>query len=201
MDYSTLLFVDCKTTIWEKTSDQPPGHTNEIIGVDIALVDTNKNQIIEQEITYIKPKKSKISHYCEKLFGIKQSQLDENGVPFADIYRRLRIHYMSRDRLWAGWGLYEKYTLDKQCKALELEGLFSQPHHNAQHLYALMTGATDSDNLPTIVQALKLCDLPSEENDAVNAANIYIKMAKGLRASNKTRILVPTSFGQPKQLN
>lgn len=191
MDFSTLLILDCKTTLWENTKEQPAGHTNDIICVDVAVVDTAKNEVIEHEIIYVKPKKSKVSPYCEKLFGLPQSKLDADGISFEQAYRRLRVHYMSRDRLWASWGRYEKYSLDKQCKLLGLENLFTTTHFDIQHLYSLMTGLTTESNCITIETAIKNTDLKYTDNNAYNAATLYMRMAKGLRPPVKTRIVVP----------
>jgi inhibitor of KinA sporulation pathway (predicted exonuclease) len=195
MDYTTLLFLDCRSTAWEKPADQPAGQHTEITRVDIAVVDTRKNQITEQEIFYVKPAKSTISAYCERLFGVKQSTVDAKGVPFEELYRYLRIHHMSRDRFWAGWGTYDKYVIDKQCKLLGLENLFTQLHHNVQHMFALMSG--DKEATPDLEDALKYCEIASTDNYAFDIANIYTRMAKGLRPSpTKTRLVVPGHFRQ-----
>lgn len=193
MDYSTLLFLDCKATVWEK--DPPTGQTSEIIAVDVAAVDTIKNQIVEQESFLVKPRKSKVSHFCERIFGIKQSKLDADGVSFQEVYRRIRIHYMSRDRIWASWGVYDKFAIEKQCKALELESLFANPHTDIERLFYVMTGASSS---PSLDDALKYCEISNSGNAAADTANIYMRMAKGLRPPVKSRIVVPGNF---KQLN
>ncbi len=192
MDFTTLLVLDCKTTLWETTKEQPAGQTNDIICLDIALVDTTQNEVIEHEILFVKPKKSKVSRFCENLFGIPQSKLDADGISFEEAYRKLRVHYMSRDRLWASWGHYEKYVLDKQCKALELEPLFTTSCLDIKHLYGLMMGAESSDCV-MLNDAIKQCDLKLTENSAYNAASIFTRMARGLRPIVKTRIVVPTS--------
>lgn len=192
MDYSTLFILDCKTTVWEHKSHQPAGQVSEIINIDVAVVDTVKNQITEHEKIYIKPVKSKVSEYCEKSFGIKQSQLDEDGLSFQEAYRRLRIYYMSKDRLWASWGNYERIILDKQCKSFELETLLSYQGHDIQHLFCLMTG----NESPTINYALTYTETAPNSNTAVNIANIFIKMAKGLRPVVKNRIVVPAQFNR-----
>lgn len=194
MDYSTLLVLDCKYTLWEKPSAQPAGQSTEITRIDIALVDTIRNQITEKEVIYVKPTKSKISAYCEKIFKINQSTIDTEGIPFQEAYRRIRIHYMSRDRLWASWGQSKRYIFDKQCKNLQLEELFTQPHHNIQHMFALMTGSVDE---PSLENALKYIELKLTDNHATDIANIYLRMAKGLRPTViKTRIVVPGQYEQ-----
>lgn len=190
-DYSTLVFLDCKTTIWGKASDQPPGQTIDIIAIDIATVDTANNKIVEEEKIFVKPEKSKVSQYCEEMFKISQSTLDNKGIPFIEAYRKLKIHYMLQDRLWAGWGTYEKYALDKQCRALKLDGLLSRPHHNIQHLYCLMTGQKIE---PSIGEALQEIGIKYHNNDAVDIANIYLKMSKGLKSSGKVRISIPANI-------
>ena len=193
MDYSTLLIVDCKTTAWE---GKPPfGQTTELISLDVALIDTNKNQIVEQETTLIRPKKSKISAHCEKLFGISQKEIDEDGIEFSEVYRKLRIHYMSRDRLWASWNLYDKHAFGEQCKTLSLESLFIYPHLSIQHLYSMMIGHPAGTDEISIDRAMQNCELQMTDNDAANVASIYMRMAKGLRPATKTRIVVPGQFG------
>lgn len=191
MDYSTLLFLDCKATLWEK--EPPTGQTSEVIGVDVAIVDTVKNQMIEHESLLVKPRKSKVSNFCERVFGIKQSKLDSDGVTFPEAYRRIRIHYMSRDRLWASWGSYDKYIIEKQCKSMDLESLFAYPHTDIERLFYTMTGANDS---PSLENALKYCEISTSGNGAVDMANIYMRMAKGLRPPVKSRIIVSGKYNQ-----
>jgi len=195
MNFTNLLIVDCKTTVWENNKSRPAGHTDDIIALDIALIDTIKNQIVENDSLLVKPRISKISAYCEKLFGISQSFIDRKGIPFEEAYRKLRVNYMSRDQLWGSWGIYDKYSLDKQCKALSLESPFTQPHHNIQHWYALMTGEIAYDYV-SLSDALKQSNIPSVENKAINVANIFINMAKGLRPPVKQRILVPSGYSR-----
>ena len=191
MDFSTFLVLDVKTTLWETDKDKPAGQNNEIIGVDVAVIDSVKNEVIEHEVIFVKPKKAKISAYCQKIYNISQTKLDTDGVSFEQAYRRLRIHYMSRDRLWGSWGRYDKYSLDKQCKLLNIEPLFVSSHIDIQHLYCLMTGSNDDTGGVAIHQALKNVELKHTDNDAYNVASLYMRMAKGLRPTVKTRIVVP----------
>lgn len=192
MDYTTLLVLDCKTALWETAKKRPFDQTNEIIAIDVAVVDTAKNSIIEQETVYVRPKKAKVSAYCESIFGITQNQLDISGIPFDEAYRKLRIHYMSRDRLWGSWGRLDQYTLDAQCKSIEIETLFTTSHLDLQHLSSLMIGLSGETKYLSLDEAIKYCELKRSKNDAVDAANIFMRMAKGLRPL-KTRIVVPTN--------
>lgn len=189
MDFSTLLILDCKTAVWENSAAQPTGQTNEIICIDLALIDTVKNEIKEQEKILVQPTKAKISPYCYKLYGISQSEIDSKGISFQEAYRKLRIYYMSRDRFWGSWGGYEKYILEKQYKLSGgLETLFTCPHFNIQHYFTLMTGNKEE---PFLTDALEQVGLEPSDNNAVDTANIYMRMAKGLRpATSKTRIIV-----------
>lgn len=186
MDYTNLLVLDCKTTMWENAADKPAGQSVEIINIDLAVVDTVKNQIIEREEIFIKPKTSKISAFCEKVFGIKQSKLDICGISFQEAYRRLRIYYTSRDKIWVSWDSYEKYHLDREAKNLGLESLFAQPHYGLQDLFKIMTG---TNNSISVSDAAKMIEMPLNDNVAVNIANIYLKMARGCRAPIRTKTL------------
>jgi inhibitor of KinA sporulation pathway (predicted exonuclease) len=202
IDYSTMLFLDVKTTIWEKAADMPPGCSNDVINIDIAYVDTVKNQILEQEIVYVKPPLSKVDAYCELFWnkGISQSKLDAVGIPFSEAYRRLRTHYMSRDVLWGGWGTWEKYAIDKQCKALEMEYPFTQLHTNVERLFYQMTGQVNI----RLTDALKHSNITQTDNIAADVANVWMRMASGLRSAVKTRIVVPSQsrvFGSNNRAN
>lgn len=192
MDFTSLLIVDCKATIWEKPADQPAGQTEEIIAIDIALIDTTRNQISERDSFIVKPKKSTISDYCYRLFGVSPTQAQQ-GVPFEDVYRKLRIHYMSPDRIWGTWSLYDKWALDHHLKHSNLEPLFKLKHHDLQKLYATMTGSTEE--YLTIQEALKLSGEPYNTNRAVSVANLWCRMAKGLRPLvSKSRLFTPNMF-------
>lgn len=191
MDYTSLLIVGCKTTLWEKNADRPAGHTDDIIALDVALVDTTKNIIAEYDSYLVRPKISKVSSYCEKIFGVKQSCLDKDGLPFEEVYRKLLIHYMSRDRLWGSWGMLEKHAIEKQCKALGFKNLLSQNHNNMYHLYSLMVGGPTDNNYISIETAVKNCGITPNVNSAVNIANIFTRMARGLRLPTKSRIIYP----------
>lgn len=189
IDYSSFLILDCKTTVWETSSDQPTGQIHEIINVDIALVDTGKQQIVDQERIIVKPHRSKISPFCEKVYGFSQEDVDSRGVSFEEAYRRIRIHYMSPDRLWGTWEPYDKYILEKQCKSSKLDFLFNHSNLNIQHLFALFTSVTREDgNPPQLHDALRFTNIGVHKNDAVNAANLFLCMTKGLRPNSKLKI-------------
>lgn len=194
MDYTSLLIIDCRTALWEKAADIPAGQTEEIIALDVAVIDTNKNQIVESEAFLIKPHKAKVSKYCENLFGISQMSLDKNGVPWEDVYRKLRVHYMSRDKIWGTWGSYDKYVIDQQCKHFELEHLFRLTYHDLQKLYSTMIGLDTETKYLSVSQALQYSAEPLDSNRAINVAHLWIRMAAGLRQKTKTRIVTPQMF-------
>jgi inhibitor of KinA sporulation pathway (predicted exonuclease) len=179
MDHSTLLVLDTKTTCWENSASQPAGQFTEIIKIDVAYVNTKELTIIEEEEIYVLPKKSKISSYCEKAYGVSQDVLNKKGIAFPEAYRRLLIHYMSKDRFCAGWGLYDKHILERHSKSYELETLFGHPYQNILHMFALMTGE-DIEQL-SLRDALSRTGLQEHKNNAINVSNLFIKMAKGLK--------------------
>lgn len=184
-DYTSLLVIDCKTTLHEKkASNDPP---NEIIRLDVALVDTDKNIITEHEIIHVKPVKNKITDYCVKCFGVTQRDVDTNGVSFSEVYRKMRIHYMLKDRQVASWTSYDTHSFNVQCKLSGLEVMLNPGNINLSRLFALMTATGESQE-----QALKYTETSITENSAYNVATIYCRMARGLRPlNNKQRIVQP----------
>lgn len=184
LNFSTLLILDSKTTLWEKPGDQPPGQSNEIIAIDVVLLDTDKLKILEKSQIFIKPKQSKVSNYCETVFGIKQSTIDEQGIPFQEAYRKLRVDFFSKENFWAAWNSFERYILERQCKAEGLEFLCSNQFLNIQYLFRIMTGLSEQ---PTLEKALAYTGLTNCENNAESIAYIFMRMCKGLRPA-----IIPT---------
>ncbi len=175
--YSRLVVLDCKSTVWEKPADQPPGQSNEIIEVDVAVIDTAKHSIIEDEVIFVKPKRSKVSKFCEAVFNVSQGTLDKEGIAFKEAARRLRVHYFSKKSMWCSWSEYERNVLDKQCRSDKVEDLLSHQHLNLGYLFCLMTGLEEA---PSLDQALEYCNLSPNANDAINTANLFLRMAGGL---------------------
>ncbi len=193
MDYTTFLVVDAKTALWERAVDCPPGQTEEIIALDLALIDTNKLVFLDQDTILVKPAAAKISEYCYKATGIAQSDVDR-GIPFKEAYRKLRIDYMSRDRAWGSWGIYEKYAIDRQCKLMNIESPFKQPNDNIQRLYSQMIGLNTETNYISLSQAMQFSDEIPSRNRAVNVANLFMRMAKGLRPARSKRVVYSPYF-------
>lgn len=193
MDYTTLLVYNTKSTCWADKTSQPTDQKSEIFGIEVAIVNTVENKIIEHESILIKPKTSKISAYCENIYKIPQNEINKNGIPFEQAYRRLRVHYTSRDRISAAWNARERQDLTKQCEAAGLESLFVNPFHSIQGLYSLMLGADTETNEHMLGNALKRLDIKPSVNVAYDIACIFVKMAKGLRPAVKTRIFVNSS--------
>ena len=195
IDYTNLLILDCQMTLWDPEENKSNNTPLEIIKVDVALVDTAKGQVSEHETIYVKPIKAVITPYCENAYGISKATIEKEGVSFQEMYRRLRIHYMSRDRMWACWGTFDPYVLEKQSKALELEHLFYHQSTDIRELFSLMTGAT---NEPTCRTALKQIDQKPVNNNAINIATVFLAMTKGLRPppTPVRRIVVPGHFSK-----
>ena len=196
MDYTKIIFLDASTTCWEKPADQPAGQINELICIDLAVVDTTKLEIKEKELLFIKPQKSKISEYCEKHFGISQELVDKEGLDFSDIYRHLCVYHMTKNCIWASWGQYDKQIIDKQCKNLKLDYPLSYHHMNIQYMYGIMTGTGENTSLRAACERLSI---KLDQNNAVNLANIFFLMSKGLHIkTNKPRISSDINDGRFK---
>lgn len=175
-DFSELLVLDSKFTTWENSESKPANQVNQTIKISIAHLDTAKAQIKEQEEIFILPSKSKVSKYCEEKTGISQAYLEKHGVPFEKAWRKLRIHYMSKDRLTAAYGASHRKILERDCKIAKLENLFSHPHYDIEDLYHLMVG---SNSYIELSEAVRNCGLKwNVSNQAANVANLFLKMSK-----------------------
>ena len=182
MDYTQVLVADTRTTMWEQSSDKPVGERVEIICIDLALIDTEKQEIIEREKLIIKPVKSTISRYCQDWNKISQKMVDDHGISFEEAYRRLRVHFMSQDRFWATWGSSAMFNINSECRSRKLEGLNVYPCMDINHLFTLFSGKIIDGRPPHIADAFKHCAMDNvDSNNAVNIARIMLRMGWGCK--------------------
>lgn len=188
IDYSQFLIIDTKNTCWKNLVDKKQGERPEIFALDIALIDTEKQTVIEQDSFLIETKNSNISPYCEMLYGISNRKLEEEGVSFEEAYRRLKIHYMSNDRIWGFWGNYSQYYLNAACKERKLDFLFDLPPVEIGFLFSIFSGKCSEESAGsspiTIEDAYEHCGLTynPKNNAAAEVAKLVLRMGWGLKS-------------------
>ncbi|HEY9669322.1 MAG TPA: 3'-5' exonuclease [Coleofasciculaceae cyanobacterium] len=179
-----IIVIDIESTCWQ---DAPPdGEESDIIEIGICPLDISSGQRLEKESILVKPERSKLSEFCTQLTTLTQAQV-EQGVSFAAACSILRKKYLSKERIWASYGDYDRRQFERQCQSLNISYPFGTRHLNVKSLFALIYA------LPTEVgmaEALELVNLPLEGthhrggDDAWNIAGLLSKLFVQARAKN-----------------
>ncbi|GAB4545304.1 MAG: 3'-5' exonuclease [Pleurocapsa sp.] len=126
--------VDIEATCWE--SKTPPGQESEIIEIGICTLEVSTGKSIDRDSILIKPERSTVSDFCTQLTTLTPEQVDQ-GISFKEACQLLRSKYLSRDRVWASYGQYDKNQFTRQCESRGISYPFNQRHINVKTLFAL----------------------------------------------------------------
>jgi inhibitor of KinA sporulation pathway (predicted exonuclease) len=176
-----ILVIDLEATCWE---GQPPeGQDNEIIEIGLCMLDVATGQRLENPSIIVRPVHSTVSAYCTELTTLTQEQV-ETGVSLEAACQTLETRYLSKERLWASYGDYDRWQFQKQCAALGLDYPFGHGHLNVKTLLAV------AHNLPrelALDEAMAHLGYPLEGthhrggDDAWNIARILGQLLRTMR--------------------
>ncbi|TRY62543.1 hypothetical protein TCAL_11662 [Tigriopus californicus] len=97
--FSFLIVIDFESTCW---AEKGPGcFPPEIIEFPAVLLDTQTGHILDEFHSYVLPTETpQLSEFCTQLTGIRQDQVDTQGVPlptclylFAQWMRKIQTHW------------------------------------------------------------------------------------------------------------
>lgn len=167
-----LLVVDVEATCWE--GETPVGQENEIIEIGICTLDVATGQRLEKRSLLVKPERSQVSPFCTQLTTLTQEQVDQ-GISFAEACAILQSDYLSRERVWASYGDYDRAQFERQCRVRQIEYPFGARHINIKTLFALYYGLSREVGM---ARALEIAGIPLEgthhrgDDDAWNIAGL-----------------------------
>jgi inhibitor of KinA sporulation pathway (predicted exonuclease) len=171
-----IIVIDVESTCWEGAP--PAGQESEIIEIGICAVDVATGQRIERESILVKPERSRVSEFCTQLTTLTQEQVDR-GIPFALACSILIKQYLSKDRVWASYGDYDRRQFERQCQSRKVSYPFGATHINVKNLFAITYALPHEVGM---AEALELLDIPLEGthhrggDDAWNIAGILSKL-------------------------
>ncbi len=167
-----IIVIDIESTCWQ---DAPPvGEESDIIEIGICTLDVASGQRLEKESILVTPERSRISEFCPQLTTLTQAQV-EQGVAFEVACSILRKKYLSKERVWASYGDYDRRQFERQCQSLKISYPFGITHINVKSLFAIIHALPQEVGMD---KALELIDLPLEGthhrggDDAWNIAGI-----------------------------
>ncbi len=151
-----VVVIDLEATCWE--GEPPEGEQPEIIEIGLCTVSVASGERMARESILVRPRRSTVSAYCTRLTTLTQEQVD-GGIAFADACARLKKVYLTKERVWASYGDYDRRQFERQCQEQGVAYPFGPGHLNVKTLFAL------THALPREVgmdEALRLLNLPLE---------------------------------------
>jgi inhibitor of KinA sporulation pathway (predicted exonuclease) len=181
-----VLVLDVESTCWEPPSAQPANEISEVIEIGIAVVDTQKLEIVTNSSIIIRPQKSKVSGFCTQLTTLTQEYVDQ-GTTFQAAIETLRKTYKSNDRVFVSWGDYDRKMFERNCRDYDVKYPFGPRHMNLRNTFTMLHGLSKE---PGMDAALELLGIKLDGthhrgvDDARNIANILIHTLKKFRATD-----------------
>lgn len=195
--FDILLVVDIEATCWQGDTT-PEGEQNEIIEIGLCTLEIASGQRLERRSILVRPERSRVSPFCTQLTTLTQEQV-EQGISFAEACTILQEEYLSRERVWASYGDYDRTMFIEQCQQRQITYPFGTRHLNIKTLFPLMFAHPWEVGM---AKALSLLDLPLEGthhrgvDDAWNIAAIVSLMpgrSRLARAEETSRTAIEIS--------
>lgn len=171
-----IIVVDVESTCWQ--GSKPAGQESEIIEIGICTVDIASLQRLEKESILVKPERSTVSEFCTQRTTLTQPQV-EQGIAFEAACSILKKKYLSKERIWASYGDYDRRQFERQCQSRKVSYPFGTRHINVKSLFAIIHALPEEVGMD---KALELLNLPLEGthhrggDDAWNIAGILSKL-------------------------
>ncbi len=178
-NYKEVIVIDLEATCWE-TDAETALNTSEIIEIGVCVLDVQTGEIKKPQGLIIKPKKSKISPFCESLTSITQDMVDA-GMSFEKSIKILKQDYGVSRRIMGAYGNYDQNMLMAECDRRQLKSPFGPTYLNIAAMCALKLKAT---RRLSVEDALKGFGLQFEGrphrgvDDAVQAARLLWEIIK-----------------------
>jgi inhibitor of KinA sporulation pathway (predicted exonuclease) len=113
---------------------------------------------LEKESILVKPEHSKVSQFCTELTTLTQAQV-EQGITFTEACLILKKKYLSKERIWASYGDYNRWQFERQCQSRNISYPFGSRHINVKNLLAIIHVLPQEGGM---AQALELLNIPLE---------------------------------------
>lgn len=144
-----LIIVDLETTC---TNDRVEQFENEIIEIGLSILNLN-TLLVEKNISImVKPQRSKVTKFCTDLTGIRPEDV-EDGLTLQEATDTLIKEYQTNEYIWASWGDFDRYMINRECKAYKCKVPFNRQHLNVKVIYAMHNRLSELIGLGAAVKA------------------------------------------------
>ena len=175
MDRKFITVVDLEATCWNSSESQA-GQTSEIIEIGMVLLNTETGEVVNPISMKVKPQHSTVSQFCTDLTGLTQKDV-EKAPNLHKACEYLRKQYNSHRYVWASFGEWDRYMMDKSVETTRVKSPFSGVHTNVQAVFGWTLPLTQKNDL-SLQKAVEVAGLNwvgrahSGVDDAHNAANL-----------------------------
>ena len=152
-----ILVVDVEATCWPGAP--PEGEESEIIEIGLCVLDVARGERLHRRSILVRPERSKISEFCTQLTSLTRKQVNKEGISFRQACALLEREYVSRKRIWASYGDYDRLLFLRQCEARRVDYPFSTGHLNIKSLFGIMHALPYEIGM---ARALQMAGLPLE---------------------------------------
>ena len=166
--------IDVEATCWEGKT--PTEEESEIIEIGICTLNVSTGKRVDKESILIKPERSTVSEFCTQLTTLTTEQL-ATGISFAEAGKLLRKKYLSRDRVWASYGQYDKNQFTRQCQSFGISYPFNQRHLNVKTLFALQQKLSREVGMSEALEILNISLEGTHHRGVDDAWNIALILA------------------------
>ncbi len=169
-----IVVIDLEATCWEE-GEVPIGSSIDILEIGICNLVIATGEITDKQSIYVIPERSEITSYCTELTGITHDLIREKGIPFTEACKIVSEQYEPEQRLWAGYGEFDRRQLEAQCSDLQVPFPMGYSYLNIMPLFCVKMKLTGMRGLK---RALRTINEPFDgqhhngADDAYNAAKV-----------------------------
>lgn len=185
MDRKFITVVDLEATCWNSSESQA-GQISEIIEIGLVLLNAQTGEVTRPVSIKVKPATSTISEFCTDLTGLTQKDV-EHAPSLKKACDYLRREYDSHRYVWASYGDWDRYMMQKSVENTDIASAFSGVHTNIQAVFGWTLPVTNKNDL-SLQKAVEAAGIPwigrahSGVDDAHNAANLLWTVLRRLRS-------------------
>jgi inhibitor of KinA sporulation pathway (predicted exonuclease) len=179
-DNRIVNVVDVEATCWERDDPEQAGQVSEIIEIGITRVHVADLRIERLPPIFVKPARSRVGAFCERLTGRTQALLDREGISFPAACRLLSDDHRTLERVVATWGDYDRKQFARDAAAHNLPPPLDR-HWNLKTHFALVLGLKDELGVPQALARLGLAFEGAHHTGADDSYNIARLMVEVLR--------------------
>jgi inhibitor of KinA sporulation pathway (predicted exonuclease) len=148
-----IVVIDVEATCWEGVP--PAGQEPEIIEIGVCTLSVASRQRGERHSMLVRPRHSTVSAFCTDLTTLTQEQVSA-GMSFDDACARLTKELLTKERVWASYGDYDRRQFERQCRAEGIPYPFGPSHLNVKTLFALVHALPREVGMDEALQRLHL---------------------------------------------